>query len=51
MTYGEAPDLYRCAADTTAGPPPDYPEAWAKLPTPADDARVSGTDYAGYGVP
>ena len=51
VTYGDAPDLYRCTADTAAGPPPDHPEAWAKLPAPVDDMRVTGADYAGYGVP
>jgi hypothetical protein len=51
VTYGDAPDLYRCTADTTAGPPPDHAEAWTKLPTPADDVRVTSAAYAGYGVP
>jgi hypothetical protein len=51
VTYGAAPDLYISIADTLAGPPPDHPEAWAKLPAPVDDMRVAGGDYAGYGVP
>jgi hypothetical protein len=51
VTYGDAPDLYRCTSDTSAGPPPDHAEAWTKLPAPVDDVRVAGTDYAGYGVP
>ncbi len=50
VTYGDAPDLYQCTADTTAGPPSSHPEAWNKLPAPIDDMRVTGTDYAGYGV-
>jgi hypothetical protein len=51
VTYGDAPDLYRCTADTTAGPPPDHAEAWTKLPAPVDDVRVTTAAYAGYGVP
>jgi len=51
VTYGAAPDLYQCSADTTAGPPPDHPEAWTKLPAPVDDVRVAaGSPYAALGV-
>jgi hypothetical protein len=50
VTYGDAPDLYSCTQDTTAGPPDQHPEAWSKLPPPVDDVRVKGTSYAGYGV-
>jgi hypothetical protein len=51
VTYGAAPDLYACKADLAAGPPPEHPEAWTKLPAPVDDMRVTGAAYAGYGVP
>jgi hypothetical protein len=51
VTYGDAPDLYRCTADTSAGPPAEHAESWVKLPAPVDDVRVAGSDYAGYGVP
>jgi hypothetical protein len=51
VTSGDAPDLYRCTADTSAGPPAEHPESWTKLPAPVDDVRVAGTEYAGYGVP
>ena len=50
VTYGDAPDLYACTQDTTAGPPDQHPEAWSKLPAPIDDVRVKGPAYAGYGV-
>jgi hypothetical protein len=50
VTYGDAPDLYSCTTDTTAGPPDQHPEAWTKLAAPVDDMRVKGATYAGYGV-
>ena len=51
VTYGDAPDLYQCAAETSAGPPPEHAEAWTELPAPVDDMRVTTAAYAGYGVP
>jgi hypothetical protein len=50
VTYGDAPDLYRCTTDGAAGPPPAHPEGWTKLPTPIDDMRATG-DAADRGVP
>jgi hypothetical protein len=51
VTYGAAPDLYKCTADTTAGPPPAHPEAWSKVSAPVDDVRVAaGSPYASMGV-
>ena len=51
VTYGDGPDLYQCTAKTSAGPPPDHPEAWKKLPKPTDDVRITPTSpYAKFGV-
>lgn len=51
VTYGPNPDLYECTSETTAGPPPDHPEAWKKLPAPVDDVRLKAdSPYAELGV-
>jgi hypothetical protein len=50
VTYGDAPDIYRCTTDGAAGPPPAHAEGWTKLPAPSDDVRATG-DAADRGVP
>jgi hypothetical protein len=50
VTWGDAPDLYRCTAEAAAGPPDMHPEGWTKLATPVDDLRVVGPAYAGFGI-
>lgn len=50
VTYGDAPDIYRCMTDGAAGPPPAHAEGWTKLPAPRDDVRAMG-DAGDRGVP
>ncbi|MFO0554220.1 MAG: right-handed parallel beta-helix repeat-containing protein [Polyangiaceae bacterium] len=43
--------LYRAVAQSTNEPPPDNPQSWEELPTPADDYRVvAGSEHAGIGI-
>lgn len=43
-------NLYRAIATSTALVPPEHPEAWEVLPTPADDYRVvTGSEHDGLG--
>jgi hypothetical protein len=43
--------MYRCVQKNSGLAPPSHPEAWSKLPTPADDLRVrAGSPYAAFGV-
>ncbi len=51
VTFGDAPTLYRCNADSTGVMPPDDAVAWTALPPPNDDVRVTAdSPYSGYGV-
>lgn len=44
-------ELYRAKTPNTGLLPADHPEAWEKLPLPADDLRVDDSSpYAAYGV-
>ena len=44
-------EMYECVQENTNLVPKDHPEAWKKLPLPADDFRVeAGSLYAKMGI-
>jgi hypothetical protein len=44
-------EMYECVQKNTNMPPAAHPEAWKKLPTPADDYRLKASSpYAGIGL-